>query len=182
VSDKIETDKEKQSMILTDLQRYCKCNNLHISPLLVGHPGVEFVLGYRLRALHPVLDILIMKWQEIRFGSQILRRYGVKIGPGLYIPHPFGIVIGYADIGSNFTIGQHCSIGNKAPIGAVDNVDRGKTIIGNNVFMGAGAVILGPVRIGNNVIIGANAVVTKDIPDNATVVGVPAREIKCSGS
>lgn len=165
-------------MIKTDLLRYCKCNCIKPSLLLIGHPGVEFVLGYRLRRLNPILDIMIMKWQEIRFSSQILRRYGVKIGPGLYCPHPFGIVIGYAEIGSNFTIGQHCSIGNKAPVGQVANIDRGKTIIGDNVFMGAGAVILGPVRIGNNVTIGANAVVTKDIPDNVTVVGVPAHVLE----
>jgi serine O-acetyltransferase len=165
--------------MIEDIKRYCYCNNIKFSWLLLGHPGIEFVIGYRLRALNPILDILIMKWQEVRFGSQILRGYGVKIEKGLYCPHPFGIVIGYAQIGKNFTIGQHCTIGSKQPTRGQDEaiVNREGVSIGDNVFMGAGSVILGPVKIGNNVVIGANAVVTRDIPEGCTVAGVPARRI-----
>lgn len=81
-----------------------------------------------------------------------------------------GIIVShYAKIGRNCTLCQHSTI--------VD--DRENTaVIGDNCFIGVGAVIMGGVKIGNNVRIGANAVVTKDIPDNATAVGVPAVIIK----
>jgi serine O-acetyltransferase len=97
----------------------------------------------------------------------------VKIGYGLHIPHPIGIVInGKSTIGNNCTIMQQVTLGNnlleinKAPI------------IGDNVKIGAGAKIIGNVKIGDNVIIGANAVVTKDIPENCVVGGVPAKIIR----
>jgi len=89
------------------------------------------------------------------------------------LPHGLnGIIIShFASIGKNVTIYQQVTIageGNKA------------AIIGNNCLIGAGAKIIGDVKIGNNVKIGANAVVVNDIPDNATVVGIPAKVVKIS--
>lgn len=74
-------------------------------------------------------------------------------------------------IGKNCIIGQGATIGGKSQWYEVP-------VLGDNVYVAAGARILGPIRIGNNVTIGANAVITKDVPDNCVVAGVPARIIK----
>ena len=91
-----------------------------------------------------------------------------------YCPHGLnGIVVSnQAKIGSNVTILQQVTIGIK------DFSTKGAPIVGNNVTIGAGAKLIGPIKVGNNVTIGANAVVTKDIPDGATVVGNPGRVIR----
>lgn len=89
------------------------------------------------------------------------------IGKGICLPHNIGIVIaGNAKIGEYVTIFQQVTIGVDG-IGKSENAPQ----IGNHVIIGAGAKIIGSVKIGNYVVIGANAVVTKDVPDNKTVVG-----------
>ena len=101
-----------------------------------------------------------------------------KIGRGLYLGHCSGIIIsGYTTIGNNVNISQQVTIGI-----AGRGKDRGVPIIGNNVFIGPGAKIFGKISIGNYVAIGANAVVTKDVPDNAVVVGVPGKVISYNGT
>ncbi len=94
--------------------------------------------------------------------------FEVKIGEGLRVPHANGIIISkYAKIGKNCTIHQQVTIGaNEHKIQY-----KNAPIIGNNVYIGAGAKLIGNIVIGNNVKIGANAVVTKDVPDGYTVVG-----------
>lgn len=107
-------------------------------------------------------------------GIEISNR--AKIGSGLLIPHPQGIVIGGGVvIGKNATIQQGTTIGAN-----IDKIINGKRYpnIGDNVLIGAGAKVLGPISIGDNSIIGANAVVTKDIPKNSIAVGIPARVIR----
>lgn len=85
----------------------------------------------------------------------------------------------YTHIGPNVHIGKNCTIvsgvvfGNKS-----EDEDNRPVIVGDNVYFGIGCKIIGPVRIGSNVCIGANAVITRDIPDNAIVGGIPARIIK----
>ncbi len=91
----------------------------------------------------------------------------VQIGPGLYVPHPVATVIMAEEIGSNVSLISSITIGMR------DGLKFPK--IGNNVFIGTGAKILGNITIGDNVNIGANAVVLKDVPDGATAVGVPAK-------
>lgn len=111
------------------------------------------------------------------FGKLMKRHYSHKycidiptctqIGKGFYIGHGMCIVIhGRTIIGDNCNISQFVNIGTN---------DDNAPIIGNNVYIGPHVSIVGGVKIGNNVTIGAGAVVTKDIPDNATVAGVPAR-------
>lgn len=96
------------------------------------------------------------------------------IGSGVQIMHP-----GFRRIGKFVTIGKNCTIlpmvlfGRKYP----DDLNS-KIIVGDNCYISTGVTILGPITIGANVTIGAGAVVTKDIPDNVTVAGVPAKIIK----
>ncbi|MEI7554625.1 DapH/DapD/GlmU-related protein [Candidatus Chlorohelix sp.] len=91
----------------------------------------------------------------------------VEIGPGLYVPHPVGVVIMARQIGANVTLANSITIGMR-------NTPE-FPLIGDNVFIGAGARILGGIRIGDNAQIGANAVVIKDVPAGAIAVGVPAQ-------
>jgi serine O-acetyltransferase len=92
-----------------------------------------------------------------------------EIGRNFIIDHFGGIVIsGYAKFGDN------CRIRNGVVVGLRHVEDKRAPTIGNNVDIGSGAKVLGPIRIGNNVLIGANAVVMIDVPDNSIAVGVPA--------
>lgn len=86
-----------------------------------------------------------------------------EIGPGLVIHTPFGIIVGPNKIGA------HCTIQNGVVIAA------GTRGIGDNVYFGAGAKVMGGAKIGNNVVVAANSLVLTDVPDNMTVIGVPAR-------
>jgi serine O-acetyltransferase len=98
---------------------------------------------------------------------------GAQIGPGFVILHSFGIVINTSvRAGRNLVI-EHC-----VTIGAEKNQSP---VIGDNVFIGAGAKVIGNVKVGSDVKIGANAVVTRDVPDGATAVGVPARVVRIYG-
>lgn len=99
-----------------------------------------------------------------------------KVGDNLTIYHGQGIVInGDAVLGDNVKLHQNVTIGNKA---TSSGVLLGSPIIGNNVDIGAGAIIVGPITIGDNCIIGAGTVVVKDIPMNSVVVGNPGIIIK----
>lgn len=102
--------------------------------------------------------------------------YKTKIGKGTVFPHhALGIVIHpYAIIGENCKIEQNVTIGGRSGITVLP-------VIGNNVMIGAGALVLGPVKIGDNVQIGAGAVVVNDIPENCVVTGIPAKIIKRDG-
>jgi serine O-acetyltransferase len=105
-------------------------------------------------------------------GHAVIGR-GADFGPGFVILHSFGIVIN-----TQVRAGKNLVLEHGVTIGA----EKGKCpVLGDNVFIGAGAKIIGPVRIGSDVKIGANAVVTRDLPDGATAVGVPARIVRIYG-
>ncbi|MFJ5759270.1 serine O-acetyltransferase [Neobacillus sp. NPDC093182] len=95
-----------------------------------------------------------------------------ELGTGTKFPHfALGVVLHpRCKIGNNTTIYQHVTIGSRNGLGP--------PIIGNDVLIGSGAVIIGDIVIGNNVNIGANSVVTKSIPDNSTVVGIPGKIVQ----
>lgn len=123
----------------------------------------------------------------LKIPLRILERYisrhynvyirNVEIGSGLLIPHCFSIMVA-----SGSVIGKNCCIMQQVTIGSSRAGSRGGfPILGDNVMISTGAKIIGKVRIGNNVIVGANAVVTKDVPDNAIVVGVPAKILNFDG-
>ncbi len=121
------------------------------------------------------LEINYKKYQ-IKYGIQI--HYKTKIGEGLTIPHCGSIVVGgSAEIGKNCTILQGVTIGSNL---FKSRFDLAK--IGNNVLIGAGAKIIGPVIIGDNVTIGANSVITKDVPSGVVVAGNPAKIISHKNS
>jgi serine O-acetyltransferase len=95
------------------------------------------------------------------------------IGVGSFCSHRGMSVV----IHKKAVIGENCTIGTCVTLGGRGKGIEGAPIIGDNVYISSGAKILGPIRIGNNVIIGANSVVIKDVSDDKTVVGIPAREV-----
>lgn len=112
-----------------------------------------------------------------RFFTGIEIHPGAQIGPGFFIDHGMGVVIGETtEIGENVTLYQGVTLGGTG-------TERGKRhpTLGNNVVVGAGAKVLGNIRIGNNVKIGAGSVVVHPVPDNCTVVGVPAEIVRKDG-
>ncbi len=102
-------------------------------------------------------------------GGPGLYIYCDKIGKGLFLQHGFSTVI------SAKSIGENCWINQQVTIGYTNGHDA--PIIGNNVKIYAGAIIIGNVRIGDNAVIGAGTVVVKDVPDNTTIVGARSRFI-----
>lgn len=115
----------------------------------------------------------LLKWRRANLKHQIYIKPNC-VGPGIHIVHHGYRRIGSVkSIGCNLTILPMVLIGKKTP-----DADTDKCTIGNNVYIGAGAVIMNPVNIGDNVIIGAGSVVTKDIPSNCVVAGNPSRIIK----
>lgn len=148
--------------------------------VLTSYPGTHSVL------LHRVAHFL---WEiglpfVPRYLSHIARQItgieihpGAEIGKDFFIDHGSGTVIGEtAEIGDNVTIYQNVSLG-----GTSLKQEKRHPTVGNNVVIGAGAKLLGPIKIGDNVRIGANSVVTKDVPDNSVVVGVPGRIVSRNG-
>ncbi|MBR1456670.1 MAG: serine acetyltransferase [Oscillospiraceae bacterium] len=113
--------------------------------------------------------LLQIRYGNLVYASNAYFPISVPVGAGLRLPHGLcGIFVSEgARIGENCTIMQHVTIGSNTMPGAKR---QGAPTIGDNVFIGAGAVILGAVRVGDNVRIGANATVTQDVPDDCTVV------------
>jgi serine O-acetyltransferase len=110
---------------------------------------------------------MILRHYEFKFGIQI--PYNTKIGFGFYIGHYGGIIVNsQAEIGNYVAISPGVTIG---------YARTGVPKIGSNVYIGSGAKIIGGITVGNNVSIGANCVVTKDVPDNGVIVGVPGKVI-----
>ncbi len=120
---------------------------------------------------HKLFFLARLVSQISRFFTGIEIHPGAKIGRRLFIDHGMGIVIG-----ETATIGNDCTIYHNVTLGGTgkDKYKRHPDI-GNNVMVGCGAKVLGPIKIGNNVKIGANAVVTKNVEANSTVVGIPRK-------
>ena len=143
------------------------CRNIFETVIL--YPGFHILLFHRLAHFlykHKFLFIARFVSQLGRFFTGIEIHPGAKIGRRLFIDHGMGIVIG-----ETATIGNDCTIYHNSTLGGTGK-DKNKRHpdLGNNVMVGAGSKILGPIKIGNNVKIGANATVLKNIPDNVTVV------------
>jgi len=142
------------------------------------HSTMKFILAFRLlqfstNIVEKKLFSIILDHYAHKFQFEI--PYTVKIGKGLRLPHYAGGIVMHPNvvIGDNVEILQGVTIGNNI-LKSRDDVAK----IGNNVNIGAGAKIIGPVTIGDNVVIGANAVVVSSIEPNCAIGGVPAKVIK----
>ncbi|MBO7341232.1 MAG: serine O-acetyltransferase [Clostridia bacterium] len=115
--------------------------------------------------------------QGAKFLTGIEIHPGATIGRGLVIDHGSGVVIGEtAEIGDNCTIYQGVTLG-----GTGKDVGKRHPTLGNNVLVGSGAKILGPVKIGDNVKVASGAVVLTELPDHSTAVGIPAKVVRVGG-
>ena len=151
--------------------------------LILTYPGVKAVFFHRianffhLAKFHLIARIIS---QFSRFLTGIEIHPGAKNGKNLFIDHGMGVVIGEtSEIGNNVTIYHMATLGGISPSINSHNqrqVKRHPTL-NDCVVVGSGAQILGPVIIGANAKIGSNAVVTKDVPENAVMVGIPAKNV-----
>jgi serine O-acetyltransferase len=141
------------------------------------YPGLHAIMFYRVT--HKLWGINL-KWAA-RFLAHLARWFtGIEIHPGaiigrrFFIDHGLGVVIGEtAEIGDDVTLYQGVTLG-----GTSSSSGKRHPTLGNSVVVGAGAKILGPFRIGDNARVGSNAVVLKEVPDNATVIGIPGRLVQ----
>ena len=151
--------------------------------IILTYPGVKAVFMHKIsRFFHLAGFELLARIisQVTRFFTGVEIHPGAKIGKNLFIDHGMGVVIGEtSEIGDNVTIYHNVTLGGIAPsINANDqrNVKRHPTLE-DNVVVGSGAQILGPVVIGKNSLIGANAVVTKNVSEKSIMVGIPATRV-----
>jgi len=151
--------------------------------LILTYPGVKAVFFHRIAnffstAKFHLIARIISQFSRFLTGIEI--HPNAKIGKNLFIDHGMGVVIGEtSEIGDNVTIYHNVTLGGIAPsINANDqrNVKRHPTLE-DNVVVGSGAQILGPVVIGKNSLIGANAVVTKNVSEKSIMVGIPATKV-----
>ena len=120
-----------------------------------------------------IISRFILKHYGYKYGFDI--SYKATIGKGFQIAH-----FGYIVVPSSTVIGDNCRMRPGVVLGRgdINDMSAGGNVIGSNVEFGVGSKVMGPVTIGDNVIIGANAVVTKDVPSNSVVAGIPARVIR----
>ena len=151
--------------------------------LILTYPGVKAVFFHRLAHFFSVakFDLIARIISQFsRFLTGIEIHTGAKIGKNLFIDHGMGVVIGEtSEIGDNVTIYHMVTLGGISPsINSNNqrNIKRHPTLM-DNVVVGSGAQILGPVVVGKNSKIGANAVVTKNVEENAVMIGIPAKNV-----
>lgn len=153
----------------------------HVAEILTTYPGVHAIIFHRIN--HKLWKIGL-KWLA-RWFSYIARwitsieiHPGATIGRRFFIDHGMGVVIGEtAEIGDDVTLYQGVTLG-----GRIMLPGKRHPTLGNNVIVGAGAKILGPFKVGNDARIGSNAVVLDEVPDGATVVGIPGKVVGCRDS
>jgi len=152
--------------------------------IILTYPGVKAVFMHKISRFFHLAGFELLA----RIISQVTRFYtgveihpGAKIGINLFIDQGMGVVIGEtSEIGDNVTIYHAVTLGGSSP--SIDSErqrhEKRHPTIGDDVVIGSGAQIIGPIKVGKCARIAANAVVVKDVPDNATMVGIPAKAIK----
>ena len=151
--------------------------------IILTYPGVKAVFFHRIANFFAVAKFdliarIISQFSRFLTGIEIHPK--AKIGKYLFIDHGMGVVIGEtSEIGDNVTIYHMVTLGGISP--SINSDDQRDTkrhpTLQDNVVVGSGAQVLGPVTVGKNAKIGANAVVTKDVPENAVMVGIPAKNV-----
>jgi serine O-acetyltransferase len=145
------------------------------------YPGLHAIIIHRFTHLLwklkiPFLPRLLSQISRFLTGIEI--HPGAKVGKGFFMDHGMGVVIG-----ETTQIGDNCVLFHNVTLGGTGK-HKGKRhpTIGNNVMIGTGAILLGPIKVGNNVKIGANTfILMQDVPDNTTVAGTPGRIVKMNG-
>ena len=155
-----------------------------ILSIILTYPGVKAVFFHQISnffykaGFDPIARIIS---QTVRFFTGIEIHPGAKLVKNLFIDHGMGVVIGEtSEVGDNVTIYHAVTLGGSSPSinSEKQRHDKRHPTIGHDVVIGSGAQIIGPVKVGNNSRIAANAVVVKDVPENATMVGIPAKAVK----
>ena len=156
--------------------------------IILTYPGVKAVLFHQIAHFFSVAKFNLIARvisQFSRFLTGIEIHPAAKIGKKFFIDHGMGVVIGEtSEIGDNVTIYHMVTLGGISPSINSDNqrqVKRHPTLK-DNVVIGSGAQVLGPITVGENAKVGANAVVTKDVPANSVMVGIPAKNVNKDGS
>ena len=152
--------------------------------VILTYPGVKAVFLHQIAHFFHVAGFdLIARIisQTSRFFTGIEIHPGAKIGKNLFIDHGMGVVIGEtSEIGNNVTMYHAVTLGGISP--SIDSErqrhEKRHPTIGNDVVIGSGAQIIGPLKIGDKSRIAANAVVVNDVSENTTMVGVPAKSVK----
>ena len=152
--------------------------------VILTYTGVKAVFFHKIAnffsiAKFDLIARIISQFSRFLTGIEIHPR--AKIGKNLFIDHGMGVVIGEtSDIGDNVTIYHMVTLGGISP--SIDSErqrhEKRHPTIGNNVVIGSGAQIIGPVKVGNGSRIAANAVVVNEVPEDSTMVGVPAKAVK----
>ena len=154
--------------------------------LILTYPGVKAIFFHKVAnffatAKFDLVARIISQFSRFLTGIEIHPK--AKIGKNLFIDHGMGVVIGEtSEIGDNVTIYHMVTLGGISPSinsNSQRQIKRHPTLM-NNVVIGSGAQILGPVIVGENAKVGANAVVTKDVPNNAVMIGIPAKNVGTS--
>ncbi len=148
----------------------------NILEVIILYPGFHILIFHRISHFlykHKLFFLARLNSQLGRFFTGIEIHPGAKIGKRLFIDHGMGIVIGEtAEVGNDCTIYHQVTLG-----GTGKDKNKRHPTVGNNVMIGAGSKVLGPIKIGNNVKIGAGSVVLHDIENNSTAVGVPVDRV-----
>lgn len=145
--------------------------------VVILYPIVHVMILYRIAHVlynKKIFFLARLISQIGRFLTGIEIHPGAKIGKGFFIDHGMGVVVGEtAEVGDNVTLYHGVTLG-----GTGKDTGKRHPTVGNNVIIGSGAKILGPIVIGDNSKIGSNSVVLKEVPENSTVVGIPGKVVK----
>lgn len=159
---------ENKKLINKDIERWRHCTSMHIPNkiiclyhLLTFYPEFRSLFYYRIGKWALVLNFFLHRHPVLYIKPQ-------KLEGGLFIQHGFSTIIYAEYIGANCWINQNVTIGHSG---------KGIPIIGDNVSIGAGAIVIGPIKIGDNVKIGAGAIVVDDVPSNTIIVSDKAHII-----
>jgi serine O-acetyltransferase len=172
-----------------DVRRFAAAGGGSAWKNVLLQPGLWALLEYRLEAAvqrsrrprlltAPARVALILWSRVVQMTTGICLPSTATLGPGLHIPHAGTIVLHARTV-----LGRDCCLTQGVTIGISGTGERrGVPRLGDRVYVGANAVVVGPIQVGNDVVIGANSLVNRDVPDHATVVGVPAVVVNRKGS